>query len=327
MDVEPSGDSGRHQMGRFGFPRENPETLVPMDPEMKKGMAAVNAHIDAQNAKAEPNLHTAEGRKKAAEAELAERQRKENDWLSRVIYDRGDGWKPIWGTAEDQELRIYTLAVGGAHRFWGIKPIGMGIDDFWDKYDPEVRRCEDRQQETPVNPDAPTGSLIGEPLRSSPPSNKAAANPRKRQKLSEVNPTHRVQKSNIKSAKDKKITRKSLTHKVDAGHPKLEDQIQEAPVAEPTNDRSPRKKTAIIESGAHQESVTENGGSTTKRPRGRPPTKGILVEKSSKQKKTTAVKGNARVTKSQRKKQHLSAPSTHKMRTRAKGPANLLQLP
>ena len=40
----------------------------------------------------------------------------------------------------------------------------MGIDDFWDKYDPEVRRYEDRQQETPVNPDAPTGPLIGEPL-------------------------------------------------------------------------------------------------------------------------------------------------------------------
>lgn len=344
MSAERAVDSGPGVFRGFGHPREQAQNTVPMNPEMKKGMAAVNAHIEAQRATAEAKLKTPEGRKKAAEAELAEKKRKEMDWFSRVIIDRGDGWKPIWGTAEDQELRIYTLAKGGEHRFWGIKPIGMGIYDFWDKYDPEIKRWEDRQQETPMNPDSPTGTLIGEPSRSLSSSKTAAAKPRKRQETLEINHTHRVRKSNKVSPKVNQNTRKSIADTLDARHLRLEDQVPEMTGTAPASGRSAQNKKAATASSAQQAATKDGDSVPSKRLRGRPPikqklakmspkqkkapvVKEKLAEKSLKQKKTPAVKGNARVTKSSQTKRRPSAPSTHKMRTRGKGPAELLQLP
>lgn len=345
-------DQGSAPFGRFGYPSERPETWVPMTPEMEKIMLATNAHIEAERAKAEAAMNTLQGRKKAAEAKLAEKKRKESNWLSRVIYDRGDGWKPIWGTAKDEELRIYTIVDSGEHRFWGIKPIGMGIDDFWEKYDPEVKRYEDRQQETPVNPDAPVGNLIGEPSRSLLPYKKAVVKPRKQQKPSEINSTHRVRKS-TESQKVNKNTRRSLVDKVDAGQPGLGGLVREVAVTATAHasGRTTRKSTAGTSSSAQQEKATKEGvsapsklprgrpaakagvaakddtSSHPKRPRGRPAAKGRPIETPPKQKKTPAAKGNARVTKSSQTERRPSAPSTHRMRTRREGPAELLQLP
>lgn len=341
MSVERAVGSDSDLFGRFGYPRERPQNMVPWNPEMARSMAATNAHIEAQRLKMEAEMNTPEGRKKAAETKLAEKKRKEKDWFSRVIIDRGNGWKPIWGTAEDRELRIYTLVNGGKHRFWGIKPIGMGIFEFWDKYDPEVTRYEDRQQETPVDPDAPTGPLIGEPSRSLLSPTKAAAKPRKRQKTPEINHTHRVRKSNKDSPKVNKNTRKSIADKFDAEHSRSEDQARETTGI---SGRSTRNKKAITASGAPQAPMKDGDSVPSKRPRGRPPTKEKLskkppkqkktpavkeklAEESPKQKKTPAVKGNARVTKSSQPKRRPAAPSTHKMRTRGEGPAELLRLP
>ncbi|CAD6578950.1 MAG: hypothetical protein ASARMPRED_008902 [Alectoria sarmentosa] len=290
--------------------------MVPMNPGMTRAMAATNAHVEAQRLEMEAESNTSDGRKKVAEAKLAERERKESDWLGRVIIDRGNGWKPIWGTAEDQELRIYTLVDGGEHRFWGIKPIGMGIDDFWDEYDPEVRRYEDRQQETPMNPDAPIGPLIGEPPRSFPPSQKVVAKPKKRQEAPEINPTQRVRKSITvsTSSKAKNSTRKSLADKIDAGQLTLEDQVREVAETAPASGRSTRNKKAIPASDAQQAATKDEGSAPSKRPRGRPivkpkpvannkdalsssrprgrpPIKEKLAQKPSRQKRTTAVKG------------------------------------
>lgn len=344
MDVDQAGDSGRRLLGSIGYPREILQNTVPMDPEMKKGMAAINAHIEAQRAKAEPNLNTPEGRRQAAEAELTEKERKKSNWASRVVIDRGNGWKPIWGTVEDEELKVYTLLDSGEHRFWGIKPIGMGIYEFWDKYDPEVRRYEDRTQETPVNPDAPTGLLIGEPPKSPPSLTTASATSKRRQKTPKINPTHRVRKPTAESSKVNKNTQKFLADKVDARHSGLEDQVREMAGTAPANGRSARNKKAATASGAQQAATKDRDSVPSKRPRGRPPikeklakkspkqkktpaVKGALAETSPKQKKTPAVKGNARVTKSSQTKRGPSAPSTHEMRTRGKGPAELLQLP
>ncbi|CAD6568628.1 MAG: hypothetical protein ASARMPREDX12_001606 [Alectoria sarmentosa] len=304
--------------------------MVPMNPDIMKGMAALTAHIEAQRAKVEPNLNTPEGRKRAAEVKLAEKKRKENNWLSRVIIDRGNGWKPIWGSAVDEELRIYTLVKSDEHRFWGIKPIGMGIDEFWEKNDPEVRRHEDRQQETPVDPNAPTGTLIGEPLRNTTPPKKVAAKQRRRQRTPEINPTHRIRKPSTVSTSSKmnKSTRKSLADKVDAVHSELEEQARDMTESTFATGRATRNKKVITASGAQQAATKLRASAPSERPRGRPPVKGKLTEQSPKQEKTPAVKGNAKVTKSSQIKQRPSAlPSTHKMRTRRKGPAELLQLP
>ena len=348
MNFEQFLDSGPLLFGGSSHPRQTTQKTTPWDPEMARSMAAKNAQVETLRLQREAESNTPKGRKKAADTKLAENRRKESDWLSRVIYDRGNGWKPIWGTAEDEELRIYTLLDSDEHRFWGIKPIGMGIDDFWEIHDPEVRRYDDRQQETPVNPDEPVGPLIGEPLRSLPPA-KTVTKPRQRQKTPEVNSTYKIRKSTPKSQKITS-TRKSLTHKVDAGNLDLENQMQQVPMTSHSGGRTTRAKVASTASSSQQKKGTEIEGSsrtkdprphlnantkvaekkttvTSKRPRGRPPAKEKLTERPPKQKKTPAVKENARVTKPSQKKPRPLAPSTHQMRTRRAGPAELLSLP
>ena len=272
-------------------------------------------------------MNTPEGRKEAAAAELAERQRKKNNWASRVVIDRGNGWKPIWGIVKDEELQIYTLLDSGEHRFWGTKPVGMAIYDFWDKYDPEVRRYEDRTQETPVHPDAPTGPLIGEPSRKLSAPKKPAAKSRRRQKTPEINHTNRVRKSNKDSPKINKNTRKSIAERLDTEPSRSEDQVREMTGTNPVSSRPTRNKKVTKASGAQQTATKDGDSAPSKRPRGRPPIEEKLAKRSPKQKKTPAVKGNAKVTKSSQTKRRPSAPSVHKMRTRGKGPAELLQLP
>ena len=320
----------------FGHPTESPHYEGSVDPTWQRTISELNAEKEAKRLRAEARLQTPEGRKEAAEAELAERKRKASNWGSRVIFDRGNGWKPIWGTAEDQELKIYTLVDGGAHRFWGIKPIGMGIHDFWDEYDPEVKRYDDIQQEIPVNPEAPTGPLIGEPPRSPLPPVKAAAKPkerqRKRQKTPEVNPVHRIRKSTRESPKVGRDTRKSLAHKVGTGDPRLQDQVREVSPAAHTQGRPARNRKSVAASGAQQKPATvDERSAPSKRPRGRPPVKRKPAEelptKKKKTEKTPAVKGSARITKASQTERRPPAPSTHKMPTRRKDPAEHLQLP
>ena len=212
MSFEQLLESSPVLFGGSSHPCQTTQKTTPWDPEMARSMAATNAQIEAQRLKREAESNTLEGRRKASEAKLAEKKRKEDNWLSRVICDRGNGWKPVWGTAEDEESRIYTLVDSDEHRFWGIKPTGMGIDEFWEKYDPEVKRYDDRQQETPVNPDAPVGPLIDEPPKIPPPT-KAVAKPRQRRKTPEIDSAHKIRKSMVKSQKINN-TRKSLAHKL-----------------------------------------------------------------------------------------------------------------
>lgn len=152
MSIERDSDSTPRM---FGGPDPN-EILTPLSPETARILRSTGndkhweAHYKQMEAEWEPDV-----------------REKERNWAFRVILDRKNGWKPIWpDSAKDEELRIYTLLDTFEHRFWGIKPIGMTMDEFWHKYDPEVKRYHDRQQETPVNPDAPVGELIGEPPKS-----------------------------------------------------------------------------------------------------------------------------------------------------------------
>ena len=339
--------------GLFGgsdYAREQSQNTVPCSPEMARSLEAMNAHIEAQRLQMEAEMDTPEGRKKAAEMKLAEIERKKSNWFSRVIHDRGNGWKPIWGTAEDQELRIYTLIDSGEHRFWGVKPIGMTIHDFWENYDPEVKRYEDRQQETPVNPDAPAGPLIGEPPRRSIPK-RATAKPVKRSKTPELKSNKGVRKPKTPPRKPQQNTRKSLARMSDAGHPELERQSREVPTKPHIVGRSTRTKIADTASSSQQKEAKKDESSVnfqqprgnpntktkavgkgdtvpSKRPRGRPPMERRSTERPPKQSKTPATKENAGVQKVRRAERlRPLAPSTHKMRTRAKGPAEPLRLP
>lgn len=368
MDAEQVGDLGRHLLGSIGYPRENPPRMVPMDPEMKKGMAAVNAHIEAQRLEAEAGMDTAENRKKAVEAGLAEKRRA---WGARAWAMPLDGFKGIYGATEETEMKVYTRTYDLKHKFWGVKPVGMTIDDFWDLHDPQVERYDDANQETPASPEI---SMTGSPPMDPRQCIKPTAEPRRRQKLPHVTPTNRIGKSTTVSPKVNKSTRKSLADKVDSEHRGLGDQMREVAGTAHAAGRLTRKKEAVTASGAQQEPAVKDEGSapfkrsrgrpatkakpamqditasppkrsrgrpsfkpkpaandadaiTSVRPRGCPPAKGKLAEKPPKQKKTPAVKGNSRISKSRQEKRRPAAPSTHKMRTRGEGPAELVQLP
>ena len=362
----------------YGFGRAQSEEScerIPRDPEMQKIVDAMNAESDVERARKEAEMNTPENLQKAAEAEAAERKRKWIDFhfCRAMPVSMKEGWKHIGPVWTNEEIRVYTTDYY-RRRFWGIKPAGMDIMEFWEQNDPEVARYDDNiamtwanplipppvtkyDENNPViwagpgqNPDlAPSEPPV---VKVTPPT-KTAAKPRKRQKIPDLNPNHRVTKSTTGSSKVNKNTRRSLTDNIDASLPQLADQAREAALANHANGRPTRNQATITASSAQQKrtakrETTNDGGSapmkrtrgrpaaTTKpaaknegpkRRRGRPPVKEKRAEESSTTKKTPAVNGNARVMKSWKTGLRPSTPSTHKMRTRREGPAELLQLP
>lgn len=295
---------------------------------MARSMATAIAHIEAQRLEKEAETNTPEGRQKAAEAAEAELARKRRGWESRAWAFPLDGFKGISDSSEDKELQIYTRTYDGKHKFWGVKPVGMTIWDFWNVHDPEVKRYHDANQETPATPEPSTVT----PSPTNPPQHtKPLPKSRRRQKSSGINPTHRVTKST--TPKVINSTRKSLAHKIDAGDSALENQVRDVKGAVHARGRPTRNKPAETVPGVKQKSakaestVQDKISPQPKRPRGRPPTKEKSTGRPSNQKKIPTVKGDARVTKSSQKESRPSAPSTHKMRTRRSGPAEFLQLP
>ena len=336
---------------------------------------AVDEEDAVEKARKELEMDTLENRQKTAEDKAAERARNRFDFhatraLSRYMME---GWERLGLGQEDKEIRIYTRTYDWKHRFWGIKPIGISVEDFWEMHDPDVLRRYDAQAECPLDPENPSGPLIGEPVKDLSSTTEAVAKSRKQQKATELNPTHRVRKSKAPSRKtNKKSNRKSLADETDAGPSRLEGQLPEEPTTAPTTDgpsqnekilpsptpphqstpkdqnqlpapsKRPRRHPAHTADPAPATSTPQapkrprgrppkahlatkiKDRSTPKRPRGRPPGKG---------KSTTAVQGNARITKSsspsqtKQKGRRTLAPSTHVMRTRGRGAAEPLQLP
>lgn len=348
---------------------EGSVTLVPMDPEAQRFVDAMNADRAIERARKKLEMDTPENRQKAFEAEMAERERKKIDFhCCRAIPNTlGEGWKHLREDLVDEEIRVYTYDYK-RRRFWGIKPAGIGMYDFWEQIDPEVGRYDDNiamtwenphvsppvtthRENTPeiwagqgINPDLP---LPEPPIAAAPPPNKAAGGPRRRQISPEVNSTHRVRKSTSLSPKIDNSTQKSLVDEDLAplkrlrGRPagkakkasKNDTSLSKRPRGRPAtkaniaskNDAALSKRPRGRPPVKAQPAANSKDALPSKRPRGRPPTKGKATEKPSKQKKTSAVKGS-RITKPPQTVQR-QAPSTHKMRTRGGGRAELLQLP
>ena len=344
MSAEEIVNPGVGRFRGFGHPREIPHDEVSDDPTMQRMILEINAGMEARRLR---ELNTPEGRKKAAEkaeAELAERQRA---WGMRCCALPLHGFKGIHDSAEDKEIKVYTRTYDLKHKFWGIKPVGMTIWEFWDIHDPEVNRYYDANQETPGSPETSTATP---PPIDSPQRTKAAVKQRKRQKSSDINSTNRVRKSTTLSPKVNKDSIQSLADQLDAGRSGLEQQMRELPMAVHASGRTTRKMLVDAASSTQQQATINEGSAPSKLPqrrpaskakvaakddallskrsRGRPPTKRKLSGEAPNQNKTPAVKGNARVTKSQQtERRRPSAPSTHRMRTRGKGPAEPLQLP
>ena len=365
--------------------------LIPRDPETQEFVDRINAERDAEIARKAVEMDTPENRQKAIEAEYAERERRRIDFhFCRALPSFVDeGWKHINGELADDEVRVYTTDYR-TRRFWGIKPTGMGMNDFWIENDPEVGRYDDNIAITwgnplipppvtaldEINPDIWAGPGLNPdltpqepPLTKAPPAKKAAAKRGVRQKTPDINPTHRVKKAVTKSAKSNRTSRKSLAEEDDARDTRREDNTQEVTASASTSGKESRRKTRDpVSSTQDPKAIADEDPATSKRPRGRPavnakpparnditpqpkrprgrpavnpnpPAKDDITPqpkrprgrppakgKPSKQNKSPAVKGNARVSKPAQKERRPLASSIHKMRTRRKGPAESLQL-
>ena len=295
---------------------------------------------DVERARKRLEMDTPENRQKTAEDRAAERERKKFAFHVTRALPRSimEGWQLIREGREDEEVRVYTRTYDWKHRFWGIKPIGISMMEFWDRHDPDVLRHHDAQQECPLDPENPSGPLIGEPVKDLASTTEAVAKPRKQQKKTELNPTHKVRKSKAPSRKtNKKSTRKSLADETHAGPLRLEDQIPKEPSAAsnidgpsqnekisppPTPQHGPAPKDQDqlpTQSRRQQRHPTRTADpvpatstpQTPKRPRGRPPKAHPATKNKDtstpkrprgrppgKGKSTTTVQGNARVTKS-----------------------------
>ena len=329
MNPEQIVNSNLDLIGNLGQPPEPPKNTIPWSPEMAKSIAATFTQLDARRLENEAEMDTPEGRQKAAEVAEAELAEKRQAWGARAWALPYDGFKGIPDSAEDRELKVYTRTYDHKHKFWGVKPIGMTIWDFWDIHDPEVKRYDDANQETPATPEPPT---VAPPRTDSPQQTKPTAKTKRQQKPSNVNPNHRVRKLTPPPKVNNK-TRKSLAHKIDAGSPGVDDQIRIVDRAVRAHGRPTRNEAAVPASGAGQKtakakiSVQDNIPSQPKRTRGRPSADAKPTERRSDQMNTSIVQGKARITKSSRKEPRPLAASTHKMRTRRAGSAEPLQLP
>ena len=328
MNSERAISSNFYLFGNLGHPPKSPENATSCSPELRKELDTLIAIRDAERLEEEAEKNTPEGRRKAAKEAEAEIVRKRHGWESRAWALPLDGFKGIPDSAEDQELEIYTRTYDLEHQYWGTKPVGMSIWDFWEIYDPEVTRYDHANQETPAIPEPATATP---PINARVQRNKSKAKSRRRQNQSNTNSTHRVTKTTI--PKVNKDTRKSLADKIDAGNSGLEDQMRVVKGGVRARGRPTRNKTAVAISPAEEKTVKSkaivrhNVPPQTKRPRGRPPANAKPTDRRSNQTNTPVVQGKARITKSSRKEQRPPAPSTHKMRTRRAGPAEPLQLP
>ena len=351
---------------------ENSSNLISKDSEIQKLVGT----IDRQSV---VGLNAPKDRGKGVETDMAERHRRKMDFHAFRAIPRfvEEGWKHLQEEFADEEIRVYTID-NERRRFWGIKPAGIGMSDFWEQNDPEVERYHDIIAVTWADPLIrpsynPMGGVMPvvwagrginpDLLPSNPPSAKAsppskAKNSKRGQKSPDVNATHKVRKTPKPPPKSKKKTpQKFLADKLDAGHSRSKDQMPDEQEEAPASQRTSRSKRTLITPNAPPESATSNKNPTPskhprrhaaseanpipkndippvpkrprgrpakpkpassnkdaslpKRPRGRPPGKA----------KGSAVKGNAGVTKPP------PAPSNHKMRTRGKGAAKLMQLP
>ena len=262
--------------------------------------------------------------------------------------------EPISGALYD-ERRVYTRKQGEEWKFWGIQEDGTTLEEFWAKYDPENTRneceSEDGESEAICAPFA-AGSLSkhrrtsGKPRqskqkvgkqpsgkvsksRTSPPSNMKNSH---RSLGSEKDTTiqqndGRVRRRAAEPSGKSKTVQGSKEHRV-TGNPQETEHEQQLSAAMPQSTKPgrgrPRKAAPVPATGhvlnSNEEAPLDEPTVASKRPRGRPPKQRNRKtgEENKSKRKLPSRERKARITKP-RQTPKPPAPSTHKMRTRAKG--------
>lgn len=233
--------------------------------------------------------------------------------------------------ATSNDVRIYTKLKNGEYKYWGIRDDDMEIEDFWAKFDPNNTRYQDDNEDNPLD----IGSAENVPLSNIPtPRASAAIGLERRQKTPSINSQHRVRKSPSVTPQINKRTRKSLAAKIDTGIARIDERAPQTGAAKTTSAKNlsdqasgkargrgrPRKaQPSIPEPSCPNTDLTSS--TPAKRKRGRPAKMKVQSKSSAKQDRAAA-ESRAKIMKPNQRKEHSQAPSTHAMRTRAKGPVS-----
>ena len=111
-------------IGNLGRAHGSRPTLVQSDPEFKR---IVGADM--------PNTMTETSRCEATGVENKTRFR----GTPALPRPRGP-WKLIEGSLDEKDIRAYTRTDSREQKFWGVKSVGLSVEEFWAKYDSDGRK-------------------------------------------------------------------------------------------------------------------------------------------------------------------------------------------
>jgi hypothetical protein len=291
--------------------------------------------------------------RQAREANLEAQQLASQEEIGKLYEERAktEAIEPISGVPYSK-TRIYGRHEGGEWIFFGVREPGMRMREFWAKYDPDDTRGDCGGSDLSL-------SASPEPVASNP---RVGARSKQSQPRSKATAKDRVKKSTTPPPTANTGTRRSLAYKgnVDSmnvqqlppsphmeafGRPILAPTLKAAQEmngkggparrktspqtkAASTSTKKVKKDTSLALQPGTRTSTTKNERKVVDipAPQRRTPAPKKPTRQAEKKQKPTIARGNARVTKQKKVKERAPAPSAHKMRTRAQGPAENLQL-
>ena len=262
--------------------------------------------------------------------------------------------------ATDHDMRIYTDLGNGEYRYWGVKDLDMTMEEFWARIDPENtrERSPDNPPGPLPGRNIPTSIKSPSPPHTSFRSKRRGKAPEfnLKNRVAKPNIVTPASKKGIRKSLASKIEGRGSEifeqSRILADNPTKEPTVPMNPWGTERPDEAERpqtisgvkssmstlpatKKAARGRPRKTQPDITDSSPPKTadwlmsraedppKRKRGRP-AKEKQPKKShepNKKQERPEAENKAKVTKSKLKMDRLSAPSLHKMRTRARGPA------
>lgn len=262
-------------------------------------------------------------------------------------------------TWTEDDIRVYTRVGSGPFKFWGVRDEDETTEEFWAKHDPE-----DTRHKEAAGVIGPSGTFepFENALEARPPRDKTPVTHRQLRQARQVKGGHRVKKPAAPTPPQlNRRTRRSLKSKQQVGYQVNLDQARGNAMNVLSDDRPTRRQQATRarkrqeEPGALNTSSskltpckaakTSQAGPRTRKPTritSLPENRATLQQHRQSQSQASAKRtprkdikmgqrtpgeANAKIKKRTKSTQPSAAPSMHSMRTRARGPAEKIQMP
>lgn len=262
-------------------------------------------------------------------------------------------------TWTNSDIRVYTRVGSGPFKFWGIRDEDETTEEFWAKHDPE-----DTRHKEAAGVIGPSGTFepFENTLEAQPPSDKTLATHQQFRQARKVKASHRVKKPDAPTSPQRnRTTRRSSKSKQKVGNQVSLEQAWGNAINILSHDRPTRRQQATRARKRQEEpralnpsgskpapskaaKTSQAGPRTRKSTRilSLPENRATLQEHRQSQSQASAkltprkkiktgqrppLEGNAKIKKRTKSAQPSAAPSMHPMRTRARGPAEKIQMP